>query len=250
MKTAMKTAMTVLSRILLVLTVVALPVADAVSQTIVDLTGRYRCVHLCRDGALGAVTFVTQNGREMNLLNEVGEPSRGWIEANGRIWAQSWNEGAVFSPDGVVIQFDRGTIWQRDLGETEPMVAPPSRRLSARRGAPVPAATERAAPERALPNAYDGSWSVVISTRNGACDPEYRFGVQIVDGHVVYGGGVAGVDVQGNVGANGGVRVSVSSGGQRADGQGRLSRQTGAGTWTGQGPTGVCAGVWQAVRRG
>jgi hypothetical protein len=223
----------------------------AAAQSLLDLTGRYRCVHLCRDGVVGDPAFITQNGREMNLLNEVGEPSRGWIEGNGRIWAQAWNEGAVFSPDGAIIQFDRGTIWQRELGEGVEPPALRGRRQIARRVAPAAPVAPVAPPERAAasPRAYDGSWSVVISTRNGGCDPEYRFGIEIVDGNVRYGGG-AGVDVQGNVGPNGGVRVSVSSGGQRADGQGRLSRNVGAGTWTGQGPAGVCAGVWQAARHG
>jgi hypothetical protein len=41
-----------------------------------------------------------------------------------RIWIENWNQGAVFSPNGMIIQFDRGTIWQRDLG----MPAPPPRR--------------------------------------------------------------------------------------------------------------------------
>jgi hypothetical protein len=31
------------------------------------------------------------------------------------------NQGAVFSPDGMIIQFDRGTVWQRDLGQ---LIAP------------------------------------------------------------------------------------------------------------------------------
>jgi hypothetical protein len=33
-----------------------------------------------------------------------------------RIWADAWNTGAVYSPDGMTIQFDNGTIWQRDMG--------------------------------------------------------------------------------------------------------------------------------------
>jgi hypothetical protein len=237
--------MRVLPRVF-ILAALAAVTGSASAQTLLDLTGRYRCMHLCRDGLVGQAAFITQNGREMNLLNEAGEPSRGWIEGNGRIWAQSWNEGAVFSPDGEVIQFDRGTIWQRDLGEP---VESRGRKQAGRRLAPTVASP----PERAAVSSgpYDGSWSVVISTRNGPCEPEYRFGVSIADGNVAYGGGAgAGVDVQGNVGPNGGVRVSVLSGTQRADGQGRLSRNAGSGTWTGQGATGVCAGVWQAARRG
>jgi hypothetical protein len=222
-----------------------------------DLSGRYRCVQLCRDGLLGEPAFITQNGREMNLLNEAGEPSRAWIDWNGRIWAPGFNEGAVYSADGSVLHFDRGTVWQREVPEE------PRRRA---RAAPAPAAAAATAPRerverRARPAraderaalaraAFDGSWSVVISTRSGGCDPEYRFGIDIVDGNVVYGGGASPASVQGSVSARGAVWVSVTSGGQRADGQGRLLRNTGSGTWSGQGMAGACAGVWQAARRG
>jgi hypothetical protein len=42
-----------------------------------------------------------------------------WVDwfSPSRIWVENWNEGAVYSPDGMIIQFDRGTIWQRDLGQ-------------------------------------------------------------------------------------------------------------------------------------
>jgi len=56
-----------------------------------------------------------QSGKR-SILHEVGQPSRAWIDYPGHIWAQYWNEGAVYSPDGMTIQFDRGTVWQRDLG--------------------------------------------------------------------------------------------------------------------------------------
>jgi Ni/Co efflux regulator RcnB len=96
----------------------------------------------------------------------------------------------------------------------------------------------------AAPAAFDGSWSVAINTQSGACDPSYRFGVQIVDGNVVYEGRSAG-----RVSSNGGVWVNVSQGGQQAAGQGRLSRNHGGGVWRGYGSAGTCAGTWQAQRR-
>jgi hypothetical protein len=101
----------------------ALFATDASAQG-VNLTGSYRCVALCRGGLVGQSAFVTQNGWNLNLLNEVGEPSRAWIDWSGHIWAEGWNQGAVFSPNGMVIQFDRGTIWQRDL-PTPISIAPP-----------------------------------------------------------------------------------------------------------------------------
>src|SRR5262249_57705357 len=33
----------------------------------------------------GPLAFVTQNGWELNLVNEVGEPSRGWLDYPGRL---------------------------------------------------------------------------------------------------------------------------------------------------------------------
>ncbi len=36
-----------------------------------------------------------------------------WIDWPGHIWAQNWNEGAIYSADGLTIQFDRGKVWQR-----------------------------------------------------------------------------------------------------------------------------------------
>jgi hypothetical protein len=94
------------------------------------------------------------------------------------------------------------------------------------------------------PAAFDGSWSVAIHTQSGACEPSYRFRVEIIDGDVVYEGRTAG-----RVSRNGGVWVNISQGGQQAAGQGRLSRNHGGGVWRGYGSAGTCAGSWQAERR-
>jgi len=102
----------------------------------------------------------------------------------------------------------------------------------------------RAQQRTVSPAAFDGDWSVAIITHNGACDPSYRFGVEILDGHVVYEGRAAG-----QVSPNGAVRVNISQGDQQANGQGRLSRNHGTGVWRGNGSAGACAGTWQAQRR-
>jgi hypothetical protein len=234
--------------------------ATEASAQLIDLSGPYRCVQLCQDGSPGPA-FVTQNGREMVLQNEAGLPSRAWIDWIGHIWAENWQQGAIYSPDGIYIQFDRGTVWQRQLEPVvvtpgvPPVVGPPPT-APAPRASRVPSAPppgKRAPVERAAvpPDAYDGSWSVVISTQAGPCDPSYRFGVQIINGNIVYEGGGAGT-AQGRVAPNGGVWVHVAAGGNQATGEGRLSYQNGAGagTWRGQGPGGTCAGSWQAARRG
>ncbi len=95
---------------------------------------------------------------------------------------------------------------------------------------------------------FDGSWSVVIMTRGGACQSGLRYGVQIVNGQVIGGGG--GADVRGRVSPGGGVAVSVSAGGQSASGSGHLNMASGGGVWRGQGNAGYCQGTWAAQRSG
>jgi hypothetical protein len=98
--------------------VAAFSTADASAQAI-NLSGPYICVQGCVPGFAGQPTFISQDGWNLNLLNEAGRPSRAWIDWPGHIWAQNWNEGAVVSPDGMFVQFDRGQVWQRYV------VAPP-----------------------------------------------------------------------------------------------------------------------------
>lgn len=103
---------------------VAVFAATAASAQSVNLTGAYRCIEGCRAGPVGSPAFITQNGANLNLLNEAGQPSRAWPDAiapMSRIWADDWHVSAVYSPDGMIIQFDNGTIWQRDLGPPPPL---------------------------------------------------------------------------------------------------------------------------------
>jgi hypothetical protein len=115
--------------------VAAVFAATAASAQTVNLTGAYRCIEGCRTAApADSPAFVTQNGPDLNLVNEAGQPSRAWpdvLAPTTRIWAESSNGGAVYSPDGMTIQFDNGTVWQRDMGP------PPSRSIRARRQALV-----------------------------------------------------------------------------------------------------------------
>lgn len=73
-----------------------------------NLSGVYRCVHNCAGIRL---VHIAQNGRQLDLTNESGQPSTAWIESPGHIWTQSLNEGAVYSPDGFTIQFNHGMVW-------------------------------------------------------------------------------------------------------------------------------------------
>jgi hypothetical protein len=93
--------------------------ATGASAETVNLTGTYRCIQMCRNGMLGAPAFVTQNGDAVNLTTESGESYQAWPDFNAplsRIWIDAGAEGAVYSPDGMRIQFDDGRVWQRDIG--------------------------------------------------------------------------------------------------------------------------------------
>jgi hypothetical protein len=57
------------------------------------LSGQFQCIAGC--AGAGGPAFVTQKGWDLNLVNEIGQPSRAWIDWPGHIWVQSWNEGAV-----------------------------------------------------------------------------------------------------------------------------------------------------------
>jgi hypothetical protein len=97
--------------------------ATAASAQGVNLTGRWQCVALCL-GPPGSPAFITQNGWQLNVVSEAGVPSRAWVDYPGRIWIEAANQGAIYSPDGFTLQFDRGTIWQR-APEVPPPPPPP-----------------------------------------------------------------------------------------------------------------------------
>jgi hypothetical protein len=86
--------------------------AGASAQPVLNLTGELQCVKQCVAGP-PALAYITQNEWQLNLVNEAGVGSRGWIDYPGHIWAEAWNEGAIYSLDGMTIQFDRGTVWER-----------------------------------------------------------------------------------------------------------------------------------------
>ena len=107
-------------------TAVAAPAVQTVVTPVVasgvgpGLSGQFQCIAGC---AGGGPAFVTQNGWDLNLVNEIGQPSRAWVDWPGHIWVQSWNEGAVYSADGMTIQFDNGSVWAKNVI----LVVPPVR---------------------------------------------------------------------------------------------------------------------------
>jgi hypothetical protein len=108
----------------LIIGIAAALAATSASAQSINLTGTYTCSDNCR-GSLPA--HITQNGPALNLLTEAGVPAQAWpdwFSPANRIWIDAFDEGAVYSPDGMIIQFDNGTIWQRGL----PPPPPPLRR--------------------------------------------------------------------------------------------------------------------------
>lgn len=107
------------------------------------------------------------------------------------------------------------------------------------------AAVPALSPAEAVPG-YDGVWSVVIITKEGICDPSYRYPIRITNG-TLGNAGTASVSISGKVGKNGAIIVNVSTGDKTATGTGRLAGSHGTGSWSGG--NGACSGVWQAERR-
>jgi len=110
-----------------ILPVIGLLLASSASAQVqgTDLNGHYRCVQLCRGDSLASVT---QNGWELNIVNDAGEPSRAWINYPGRIWLDRARQGAIYSADGMSIQFDGGTRWKRYIEPPLETIAIPRRR--------------------------------------------------------------------------------------------------------------------------
>jgi hypothetical protein len=96
-------------------------------------------------------------------------------------------------------------------------------------------------------NAFDGDWSVVITTSGGGCPSGLRYAVQIING-AVSNPASGEAQVRGRVSPNGAVTVTVQAGGQWARGSGRLDLGRGGGMWRGQGTAGFCEGTWVAAR--
>ncbi len=100
--------------------------SSASAQSAVSLTGTYRCVQGCTPGYEDKPAFVTQNGWTINLVSEAGVSSQAWSDwfaPTTRIWIEALRQGAVYSPDGMTIQFDGGAVWQRVVEPTPEMIA-------------------------------------------------------------------------------------------------------------------------------
>ena len=92
------------------------------------------------------------------------------------------------------------------------------------------AATVASTASFAMPR-YDGTWSVLVMTQKGDCDPGYRYPIRIANGQLVNAGDNA-FTITGKVADTGAITVTVSAGGKSATGFGRLAGNEGGGQWT------------------
>lgn len=104
----------------------------------------------------------------------------------------------------------------------------------------------------AIAASFDGSWNIFLVTTNGHCGT-IKVGLAISGGKIASTSGkfvMRPIHIAGLVSGSGQARMNGVAGPRKADGIGRFTRAKGSGKWNGTGPSGVCSGIWTAVRTG
>lgn len=97
---------------------------------------------------------------------------------------------------------------------------------------------------------YDGSWNMVLVTTNGHCGV-IKMGMAVNGGHISATSGrfvSHKISLAGLVSASGTTKINGVAGPRQAVGTGKFTKAKGVGKWHGTGPSGVCSGVWTAIR--
>ena len=97
---------------------------------------------------------------------------------------------------------------------------------------------------------YDGNWTMLAVTTNGHCGV-IKVGMGISGGRIHATGGrfvMHRIQLAGRVSTSGQAAITAVAGPRIAKGTGRFNRSKAVGKWSGTGPSGVCTGVWSAVR--
>ena len=103
-------------------------------------------------------------------------------------------------------------------------------------------------PTEAVAAAYDGEWTVLVTTEKGKCDRNYSYDVSVSEGKIHYTSYTS-VTLYGTVSPQGAVMVSIRHFDDVANGSGHLAAHAGSGGWRGTGKDGACSGLWKAQRR-
>jgi hypothetical protein len=97
---------------------------------------------------------------------------------------------------------------------------------------------------------FDGSWSVEVRTERGACEPVYRYYIEVRNGEVRLRSmtGETSPNVAGRIHPSGRIAGQIGAADDPVDIRGRLEDGSGEGTWnaTARG----CSGRWGAEKRG
>jgi hypothetical protein len=102
-------------------------------------------------------------------------------------------------------------------------------------------------PSAQAQNKFDGTWSVVVVTNTGPCEPSYRGQVQVVNS-LVYAAGSGQGNFSGRVSPSGAVTVTLSVGSIYGVATGKLLVSSGSGSFRAQLNNERCAGSWNARR--
>ena len=97
---------------------------------------------------------------------------------------------------------------------------------------------------------FDGSWNMFLVTTSGHCGT-IKVGLAISRGKISSTNGkfvMRPIHIAGLVSGSGQARMNGVAGPRKAEGIGRFTRAKGNGKWNGTGPSGVCSGIWTAVR--
>ena len=102
----------------------------------------------------------------------------------------------------------------------------------------------------AKPAPFDGAWSMMLVTTNGHCG-KIKIGMAVTGGRISATSGkfvMHKIALAGRISASGATKINGVAGPRQAISTGRFTRSKGVGKWNGTGPSGVCSGVWTAVR--
>ena len=105
-----------------------------------------------------------------------------------------------------------------------------------------------ALPAAAAP--FDGSWNMALVTTSGHCGV-IKIGMAVNGGHISATSGrfvMHKISLAGLISGSGATKLNGVAGPRQAKGEGHFTRSKGIGKWNGTGPSGVCSGIWTAVR--
>jgi hypothetical protein len=97
---------------------------------------------------------------------------------------------------------------------------------------------------------YDGSWNMVLTTTNGHCGV-IKMGMAVNGDHISATSGrfvMHKISLNGLISGSGATKINGVSGPRQAKGVGQFTKAKGTGKWNGTGPSGLCSGVWTAIR--